>query len=88
MKRHAAVTSILKAIPSREVTDGEKSDSPQLRRLLEALPLDDIEAVAADSAYLSRENCDLIEAIGARPYIKPKRNSTKMLYRKLPINPH
>jgi len=54
LKLHAAVTSILKAIPSMEVTDGEKSDSPQLRRLLEALPLDHVEAVAADSAYLSR----------------------------------
>lgn len=76
LKLHAAVTSILKAIPNMEVTDGEASDSPQLRKLLKALPLDDIEAVAADSAYLSRKNCDLIEAIGARPYIKPKRNST------------
>jgi transposase len=35
-----------------------------------------VEAVAADSAYLSRRNCDLIEAIGAKPYIKPKKNST------------
>ena len=76
LKLHAAVTSILKAVPSMEVTDGEASDSPQLKKLLEALPLDDVEAVAADSAYLSRENCDLIEAIGAKPYIKPKKNST------------
>ncbi|MFQ6096019.1 MAG: transposase [Candidatus Bathyarchaeia archaeon] len=76
LKLHAAVTSILKAIPSMEVTDGEASDSPQLKKLLDSLPLEDVEAVAADSAYLSRENCDLIEAIGAKPYIKPKRNST------------
>jgi len=70
------VTGILKAMPSMEVTDGEANDSPQLGRLLEALPLDDVEAVAADSAYLSRRNCDRIESIGARPYIKPKGNST------------
>jgi len=76
LKLHAAVTSILKAIPSMEVTDGEVSDSPQLRKLLRSLPLDDVEAVAADSAYLSRRNCDLIEAVGAKPYIKLKRNST------------
>ena len=76
LKLHAAVTSILKAIPSMEVTDGEASDSLQLKKLLEALPLQDVEAVAADSAYLSRRNCDLIEDIGAKPYIKPKRNST------------
>ena len=76
LKLHAAVTRILKVVPSMEVTDGEASDSPQLRKLLRALPLDDVETVAADSAYLSRRNCDLIEAIGAKPYIKLKRNST------------
>jgi len=76
LKLHAAVTRILKAIPSMEVTDGEAGDSPQLGRLLKALPLDDVEAVAADSAYLSRRNCDIIEAIGAKPYLKLKRNST------------
>jgi len=76
LKLHVAVTSILKAIPSMEVTDAEAGDSPQLRRLLESLPLEDVESVAADSAYLSRRNCDLIEAIGAKPYIKLKQNST------------
>lgn len=76
VKLHAAVTSILKAVPSMEVTDGEAGDSPQFKNLLESLPLEDIEAVAADSAYLSRRNCDLVEAIGAKPYIKPKKNST------------
>ena len=35
-----------------------------------------MEAVAADSAYLSRRNCDIIDAIGAKPYIKLKWNST------------
>jgi len=72
LKLHATVTSVLKAIPSMEVTDGEANDSPQLGNLLKTL--DDVEAVAADSGYLSRRNCDLIEAIGAKPYIKPKKN--------------
>jgi transposase len=40
------------------------------------LTLYDVEAVTADSAYLSRRNCDLIEARGAKPYIKPKKNIT------------
>ena len=65
---------MLKAIPSMEVTDGEVHDSPQLARLLDSLPLDDIEVVAADAGYLSRRNCDLIEAKGAKPYIKIKKN--------------
>lgn len=74
LKLHAAVTCILKAIPSMEVTDGEAHDSPQMGALLEALPLDDVEAVTADAGYLSRRNCDLIAAIGAKPYIRLKKN--------------
>ena len=74
LKLHAAVTCVLKAIPSMEVTDGEVSDSPQLGALLSTLPLDNVEAVTADAGYLSRRNCDLIAAIGAKPYIRLKRN--------------
>lgn len=57
-----------------EVTEGEVHDSTQLAALLDSLPLDDIEAVTADAGYLSRHNCDLIEAKGAKPYIKLKKN--------------
>jgi transposase len=57
-----------------EVTDAYAGDSPQLENLLSSLY--DVEAVAADGAYLSRHNCDLIEARGAKPYIKPKKNIT------------
>jgi transposase len=57
-----------------EVTDACAGDSPQLKNLLSSLY--DVEAVTADSAYLSRRNCDLIEAKGAKPYIKPKKNIT------------
>jgi hypothetical protein len=74
LKLHAAVTCVLKAIPSMEVTDGEVNDSPQLGALLESLPLDNVEAVTADAGYLSRRNCDLIAAIGAKPYIRLKKN--------------
>ena len=38
------------------------------------MPLDDVEAVTADSAYLSRRNCDLTAAIGAKPYINLRKN--------------
>jgi len=31
--------------------------------------------LCADSAYLSRKNCNLIEEKGRTPYIKPKKNS-------------
>jgi transposase len=74
LKLHAAVTCALKAIPSMEVTDGTVNDSSQLAALLGSLPLDDVEAVSADAGYLSRRNCDLIEAKGAKPYIRIKKN--------------
>ena len=57
-----------------EVTDGEVHDSTQLATLPDSLPLDDIEAVSADAGYLSRHNCDVIGAKGAKPYIKIKKN--------------
>jgi transposase len=56
------------------VTGAYKNDAVQLKNVLASLPIDDLEAVAADSAYLSRRNCDLIEAKGARPFFKPKQN--------------
>ena len=57
-----------------EVTSGEVHDSTQLGALLTSLPIDDLEAVTADAGYLSRQNCDLIEAVGAKPYIKIRKN--------------
>jgi transposase len=68
------VTGVLKAIPSMEVTDANVHDSQEFKSLLDALPIVNIEAVTADAAYLSRVNCDLVEAIGARPYINLKKN--------------
>jgi transposase len=56
------------------VTKGTKHDSPILERLLKHLPKGSGE-FCADSAYLSRRNCDLIAKKGRVPYIKPKKNS-------------
>jgi len=57
-----------------EVTDAYQSDAVQMGGPLESLHIDDVEAVAADSAYLSRRNCDIVEALGAKPFIKLKCN--------------
>jgi transposase len=56
-----------------EVTTGTVGDPTQLGNLLEEL--DDLETVSGDSGYLSRRNCELIEAKGATPYLKPRRHS-------------
>jgi transposase len=60
-----------------EVTDGEADDSPQLRRLIRELPINDIEAAAMDSGYPSRNNCTLLTKYGIKAiFIKPKKNTT------------
>ena len=56
-----------------EVTTGTVGDPTQLGTLLEEL--DDLETVSGDSGYLSRRNCELIEAKGATPYLKPTRRT-------------
>ncbi len=77
LKLHAIFQLPELNIPNMEVTSGEKGDSPQLKRLIRDLPLDDIEAAAMDSGYLSRENCTLLSELGVRNiYIKPKKNTT------------
>lgn len=51
------------------VTTGTVGDPTQLSNLLQEF--DDLETVAGDSGYLTRRNCELIEAKGATPYLKP-----------------
>ena len=77
LKLHAIFQLPELNIPNMEVTSGETGDSPQLKRLLRNLPLDDIETAAMDSGCLSRKNCTLLSEIGVRNiYIKPKKNTT------------
>jgi len=77
LKLHAIFQLPELNIPNMEVTSGETHDSPMLKRLMRELPLDDIEAAAMDSGYLSRKNCTLLSEQGVRSiYIKPKKNTT------------
>jgi len=64
-------------MPSMEVTTGEVGDTTQLETLLQSL--DDIETVSGDCGYLSHRNCELIEAKGATPYLKPRRHSPEKI---------
>lgn len=57
---------------SVEITDGDRHESPQFEKLIE--PLDEVNILAGDSAYLSRKNCDLVEQKGGTPFFKPKCN--------------
>ncbi len=77
LKLHAIFQLPELNMPNMEVTGGEAGDSPQLKRLMRELPLDDIEAAAMDSGYLSRKNCTLLAESGIRNiFIKPKKNTT------------
>jgi transposase len=61
-----------------EVTTGNVGEQTRLENLLK--DLEDIEMVAGDSGYLSRRNCELVEAKGATPYLKPRKHSpTKIM---------
>jgi len=77
LKLHAIFQLPELNIPNMEVTSGEAGDSPQLKRLMRELPLDNIEAAAMDSGYLSRNNCTLLTEYGIKAiFIKPKKNTT------------
>lgn len=57
---------------SVEITDGHRHEYPVFEKLIE--PLDWVNSIAGDSAYLSRKNCDLVEQKGGTPFFKPKSN--------------
>ena len=74
VKLHAAIDDRGAAF-SMTITDGTTNDSVVFPYLV-----NDIDArlgvVRADAGYLSRDNVQLVEDLGAVPYIKPKSSST------------
>ncbi|MEM0488102.1 MAG: transposase [Candidatus Bathyarchaeia archaeon] len=56
-----------------KATGGNEHECKHLPDLLKRL--DDMECFVADPGYLSRRNCMLVAEKGAKPYIKPKKNS-------------
>jgi len=60
-----------------EITEGDVHDSPQLRRLVEETAKNfEVGEVSCDKAYSSKKNLELIENVGAVPYIPFKKNVT------------
>jgi len=58
-----------------EITEGEVHDSPQLPSLVEQTAKNfEVREVICDRAYNSRKNLELIEDVGAVPYIPFKKN--------------
>ena len=62
-------------ICSAKVTAGTAHESPHFKQLLDdTAKIFSPKEVSADAGYLSKENAESIEAIGAVPYIMSKRN--------------
>lgn len=75
-KVHAIMGLRSLVIPAVKITRGTWHDSPQFEYIVnKALPQGDIDAVTADSGYISRDNCELVREHGATPYIMPKENA-------------
>jgi hypothetical protein len=63
-------------VTSVEITEGQKSDSPYFKPLVDATAEHfQIEQVSADKAYLSVKNLRLVESKGGMPFIPFKENS-------------
>jgi hypothetical protein len=75
VKLHLLIALRNLSILNLNITKGTRHDSPILSRLLKAIPKGSGDT-CLDSAYLSRQNCNLISKKGRNPIIKPKRNTT------------
>jgi transposase len=76
-KLHIVSGTITNVIVGCEITDGNRNDSPILKDIFpEAANRFQIKELSADAGYLSRDNCRIVAANGAVPFIKPKKNST------------
>ncbi len=75
-KAHIMVGVKTNVITAIEITTQTHADSPQLKALLKKTVLNyDVKEVSADKAYLSINNLELIDSVGAVPLIPFKKNS-------------
>lgn len=77
LKLHASVENETNIIAAVTVTDGDDHDSPEMPGLVQRTAQRfDVREVQGDKAYLSHVNLEAIEAVGARPFVPFKSNST------------
>lgn len=76
LKAHIICGTKTNIITSVEITEGNKNDSPQLAKLVnETARQFNIGDVCCDKAYSSKKNLELINGVGAVPYIPFKSNT-------------
>ncbi|MEE9238436.1 MAG: transposase [Thermodesulfobacteriota bacterium] len=73
-KLHILSGTITNVIISAKITEGMKHESPIFKDLMIGIKRFKVKEISADAGYLSRKNCELIQDIGAVPYILPKKN--------------
>lgn len=73
-KLHIAIEMRRNAIVNFKITSYKRNDSPQLEFLIR--DLDFFRRVIGDSAYLSRQNCDIVVEKNGKPFFKLKSNTT------------
>ena len=75
-KLHILSGTLTNVIISAKITEGMKHESPIFKELMIGVKRFKVKEISADPGYLSRKNCELIQDIGAVPYILPKKNVT------------
>jgi transposase len=77
VKAHAVCGVKTNVVTAVEIAGPDAGDSPMFRPLVEATARGfNVKEVCADKAYLSRENLDLVDALGGTAYVPFKSNST------------
>jgi len=78
LKAHAMAGVTTNIITAVRITKGTDHDSPELPPLVQATDRHfRIAEVSADKAYLGHDNLAAVEAVGARPYVPFKLNSSQ-----------
>jgi transposase len=76
VKAHAMCGTKTHVITCVEILDRDAADSPQFKPLVEQTAENfTVKEVVADKAYLSHDNLELVDRLGAAPYIPFKINS-------------
>jgi transposase len=77
LKAHMCIGIKSNIVAAVTITDGYDNDSPQFEPLIKQISEHfEINEVYADMAYSSKQNLELVNSIGATPYIPFKKNAT------------
>ena len=80
LKAHVMVGTRTNVVTSVELSDWKGGDTTYFPPLVQSTAKSfDVVEVSADKAYLTKVNCELVEEVGATPYIPFKKNTVPVL---------